>query len=112
MKAIKIISPINTTTGEPIPAGAIVLLSNAYSNIDAEKDNLIPCQIPCKVYASEQFYLDGKEPLYNIADFNASFGDLMATSEQFEPIRQFLLAVVEARLVSIYGNENVEIITI
>ena len=112
MKAILINKPINTTTGIPIPMGAIVILNEATASIFNEQNILVPCQIPCSVYESVNDYVAGKQPLANIADFNTGFGDLMATSEQFEPIRQFLLAVVESRLVSIYGDANVEIITI
>lgn len=112
MKVIQINAAINTTTGQLVPKGAIVVLAEGYAKVKAETVNGVPCQIPCDVYESVEAYNSGKSPILNISDFSSSFGNLMATPEQFLPIRTFLLAVVEGSLDAIYGDENVEIIEI
>ena len=54
MKAIKINSAVNLTSGLAIPSGSIVVIAEGYADIKSTKDGFIPSQIATFVYASEQ----------------------------------------------------------
>lgn len=110
MKAIKILSPVNLTSGLSIPAGSIVVIAEGYADVKSTKDGFIPSQIATLVYASEQSIAEGKSPIPDIADFNPVFSSLQLSVEDYAtlPAEELLINAVFNALVAVYGTDNVE----
>lgn len=110
MKAIKINSAVNLTSGLAIPSGSVVVIAEGYADIKSTKDGFIPSQIATFVFASEQAIAEGKSPIPDIADFNPVFGGLQLSVEDYAtiPAESLLVNAVFNALVAIYGEANVE----
>ena len=113
MKAIKINSAVNLTSGLAIPSGSVVVIAEGYADIKSTKDGFIPSQIATFVYASEQAIAEGKSPITDIADFNPVFGGLQLSINDYQTktAESLLIDAVYGALVAIYPNE-VEVITL
>jgi hypothetical protein len=114
MQAIKILSPVNLTSGLSIPSGSIVVIAEGYASVKDQKDGIIPAQIATFVFASVQALAEGKAPIQGIEDFNTTFSNLELSVVAYEtiPAESLLVNAVYDALVAIYGPENVEQITI
>ena len=114
MKAIKILSNVNLTSGLSIPSGSIVVIAEGYADVKSQKDGIIPAQIATFVFASVQALAEGKAPIQGIEDFNTTFSNLELSVVSYEtiPAEALLVNAVYDALVAIYGAENVEQITI
>lgn len=110
MQAIKILSPVNLTSGLSIPSGSIVVIAEGYADIKSQKDGLIPSQIATFVFASETVIAEGKAPIQGIKDFNTTFSSLQLSVVSYEtiPAEALLVNAVYDALVAIYGEANVE----
>jgi hypothetical protein len=110
MQAIKILSPVNLTSGLSIPSGSIVVIAEGYADVKSTKDGFIPSQIATFVYASEQAIAEGKSPIHDIADFNPVFSSLQLSVTDYATLsaESLLINAVFNALVAVYGAENVE----
>lgn len=114
MQAIKILSPVNLTSGLSIPSGSVVVIAEGYADVKSQKDGIIPAQIATFVFASVGALAEGKAPIQGIEDFNTTFSNLELSVDAYETIsaESLLIYAVYDDLVAIYGAENVEQITI
>lgn len=109
MKAIKINSSVNLTSGLAIPSGSIVAIAEGYANIKDTKDGLIPSQIATFVFASQQAIAEGKSPVPDIQDFNPVFSGLQLSVSDYATLsaESLLVNAVYNSLATIYGS-NIE----
>jgi len=114
MKYIKINTTVNLTSGVEIPSGSAVIIAEGYADVKSQVEGLIPAQIGTFVYASIQAMIDGKQPIQGIADFNTTFSYAKLPVEAFEtvPAETLLITAVYDDLVLVYGEANVEVITL
>jgi hypothetical protein len=114
MQAIKILSPVNLTSGLSIPSGSIVVIAEGYADVKSQKDGVIPAQIATFVFASVEALAQGKAPIQGIEDFNTTFSDLQlsVTDYELQPAETLLVNAVYYALVAIYGSDNVEVISL
>ena len=114
MKAIKINSAVNLTSGLSIPSGSVVVIAEGYADVKSQKDGIIPAQIATFVFASVEALAQGKAPIQGIEDFNTTFSNLELSVVAYEtiPAESLLVNAVYDALVAIYGADNVEQITI
>jgi hypothetical protein len=114
MKYIKINTIVNLTSGIEIPSGSAVIIAEGYADVKAQVEGLIPAQIATFVYASYEAMIEGKQALQGIADFNTTFSYAKLPVEAFEtvPAETLLITAVYDDLVLIYGESNVEIVTV
>ena len=113
MKSIKINTAVNLTSGLQVSSGSVVIINEGYADLKNEKDGFIPSQIITSVYQDSQSYLDGKDPITGISDFNPSFYGLQMPVADYETqtAEDLLVNTVYNKLNEIYPNE-VEIITL
>jgi hypothetical protein len=113
MQAIKILSPVNLTSGLSIPSGSIVVIAEGYADVKSQKDGIIPAQIATFVFASVQALTEGKAPIQGIEDFNTTFSGLELTVASYESLSAEVLLInaVESALEKIYPNQ-VEIVNL
>ena len=113
MQAIKILSPVNLTSGLSIPSGSIVVIAEGYADVKSQKDGIIPAQIATFVFASVQSLAEGKAPIQGIEDFNTTFSGLELTVASYESLSAEVLLInaVESALEKIYPNQ-VEIVNL
>jgi hypothetical protein len=114
MKYIKINTELNLTSGIEIPSGSIVIIAEGYADVKSQVEGMIPSQIATFVYASYQAMIDGKQILQGIADFNTTFQYAKLPVESFEtiPAETLLIMAVFQDLAIVYGESNIEIVTI
>ena len=113
MKAIKINSIVNLTSGLSIPAGSIAVIAEGYADVKSQKDGVIPAQVATFVFASLAAIQEGKTPIVEIADFNPVFSQLELSVADYAtvPAETLLVDAVFNALESIYG-EDVEVINL
>jgi hypothetical protein len=113
MQAIKILSPVNLTSGLSIPSGSIVVIAEGYADVKSQKDGIIPAQIATFVFASVQALAEGKAPIQGIEDFNTTFSGLELSVASYE-----ILSAETLLVTSVYGElekiypEQVEIVNL
>jgi hypothetical protein len=113
MQAIKILSPVNLTSGLSIPSGSIVVIAEGYSVNKEQKNGVIPAQISTLVFASVQALAEGKAPIQGIEDFNTTFSGLELSVASYE-----ILSAETLLVTSVYGElekiypEQVEIVNL
>ena len=114
MQAIQINTLVNLTSGLTIPSGSVVVIAEGYADVKSQKDGVIPAQIATFVYASVEALAQGKAPIQGIQDFNTTFSNLELSVVSYEtiPAESLLVNAVYDALVTIYGAENVDQITI
>ena len=114
MQAIKILSPVNLTSGLSIPSGSVCVIAEGYAKIKDQKDGVIPAQIATFVFASVEALAQGKAPIQGIEDFNTTFSGLELSVVSYETLsaETLLVNAVESALEAIYGTENVDVIAI
>jgi hypothetical protein len=114
MKYIKINTTVNLTSGIEIPSGSVVIIAEGYADVKAQVDGLIPAQIATFVYASFEAMVSGKEALQGIADFSTTFQYAKLPVESFEtvPAETLLITAVYNDLALVYGESNLEIVTV
>jgi hypothetical protein len=113
MQAIKILSPVNLTSGLSIPSGSVVVIAEGYADVKSQKDGSIPAQIATFVFASVQALAEGKAPIQGIEDFNTTFSGLELTVADYETLaaETLLINAVYSALNVIYPTQ-VEVVTI
>jgi hypothetical protein len=113
MQAIKILSPVNLTSGLAIPQGSVVVIAEGYAAVKDQKDGIIPAQIATFVFASVQALAEGKAPIQGIEDFNTTFSGLELTVADYETLaaETLLINAVYSALNAIYPAQ-VEVVTI
>jgi hypothetical protein len=113
MQAIKILSPVNLTSGLSIPSGSVVVIAEGYASVKDQKDGIIPAQIATFVFASVQALGEGKAPIQGIEDFNTTFSGLELSVASYESLSAEVLLInaVESALEKIYPNQ-VEIVNL
>lgn len=121
MKAIKINSAVNLTSGLSIPSGSVCVIAEGYADVKAQtqanpttgKSAFIPAQIATFVFASVEALAQGKAPIQGIEDFNTTFSNLELSVSTYEtqPAEVLLINAVESALELIYPNQ-VEIINL
>jgi hypothetical protein len=114
MKAIKILSEVNLTSGLSIPSGSVCVIAEGYADVKSQKDGVIPAQIATFVFASVEALAQGKAPIQGIEDFNTTFSglELSVVSYETQPAEVLLINAVESALEAIYGVDNVDVIAI
>jgi hypothetical protein len=114
MQAIKIKQPVNLNSGISIPADSIVIIGEGYASVKDVKEGLIPAQVATFLFVSETAIQEGKSPITDVADFNPVFSGLQLSvvAYQSKSAESLLIEAVEAALVAVYGEENVEVITL
>ena len=114
MKAIKLNTSVNLTSGLSIPSGSVVVIAEGYADVKSQKDGIIPAQIATFVFASVQALAEGKAPIQGIEDFNTTFAGLELSVASYESLsaETLLVNAVELALEQIYGVENVDVIAI
>lgn len=110
MKAIKINTNVNLNSGITLPSGAIVIISEGYTDIKSQKDGFIPSQIATLLYASLEALQSGKVSINDVADYSPVFQNLQLSvlDYQTKTAEQLLVDTVESELIKVYGAENVE----
>jgi len=113
MQAIKILSPVNLTSGLSIPSGSVVVIAEGYADVKSQKDGIIPAQIATFVFASVGALAEGKAPIQGIEDFNTTFSGLELSVADYESksAEVLLINAVYSALNAIYPAE-VEVVTI
>jgi hypothetical protein len=113
MQAIKILSPVNLTSGLSIPSGSVCVIAEGYADVKSQKDGVIPAQIATFVFASVEALAQGKAPIQGIQDFNTTFSNLELSVADYETLaaETLLINAVESALEAIYPNQ-VEVIAI
>jgi hypothetical protein len=113
MQAIKILSPVNLTSGLSIPSGSIVVIAEGYADVKSQKDGIIPAQIATFVFASASAFAEGKAPIQGIQDFNTTFSGLELSVADYETLaaETLLINAVYSALNAIYPTQ-VEVITL
>lgn len=114
MKYIKINTEVNLSSGIQIPSGSVVIIAEGYADVKAQVDGLIPAQIATFVYASFDSMMAGKQAIQGIADFNTTFAYSKLPVKDFEtiPAETLLIMAVYQDLALVYGEANIEIVTI
>ena len=114
MQAIKILSPVNLTSGLSIPSGSVCVIAEGYADVKSQKDGVIPAQIATFVFASVEALAQGKAPIQGIEDFNTTFSGLELSVVSYETLsaETLLVNAVESALEAIYGVDNVDVIAI
>ena len=84
MKAIKILSEVNLTSGLAIPSGSVCVIAEGYADVKNQKDGVIPAQIATFVFASVEALAQGKAPIQGIEDFNTTFSGLELSVADYE----------------------------
>jgi hypothetical protein len=113
MQAIKILSPVNLTSGLSIPSGSVVVIAEGYADVKSQKDGIIPAQIATFVFASASALAEVKAPIQGIEDFNTTFSGLELSLASYESLSAEVLLInaVESALEKIYPNQ-VEIVNL
>lgn len=113
MKAVKINTVVNLTSGLSIPSGSVCVIAEGYADIKSQKDGVIPAQIATFVYASESAITEGKAPIQGIEDFNTTFSSLELSVVDYETksAEELLVSAVYDALNKVYPSE-VEIVNI
>jgi hypothetical protein len=113
MQAIKILSPVNLTSGLSIPSSSIVVIAEGYSVNKEQKNGVIPAQISTLVFASVQALAEGKAPIQGIQDFNTTFSGLELSVADYEtqPAETLLINAIFGALNLVYPDQ-VEIVTV
>jgi hypothetical protein len=113
MQAIKILSPVNLTSGLSIPSGSVCVIAEGYADVKSQKDGIIPAQIATFVFASVQALAEGKAPIQGIEDFNTTFSGLELSVADYESksAEVLLINAVFNALDLIYPTQ-VEVVTI
>ena len=113
MQAIKILSPVNLTSGLSIPSGSVCVIAEGYASVKDQKDGIIPAQIATFVFASVQALAEGKAPIQGIQDFNTTFSGLELSVASYESLsaETLLINAVYSALNAIYPAQ-VEVVTI
>lgn len=113
MKAVKINTVVNLTSGLSIPSGSVCVIAEGYADIKSQKDGVIPAQIATFVYASESAIAEGKAPIQGIEDFNTTFSNLELTVVDYETktAEELLINAVYSALNEVYPSE-VEVVNI
>lgn len=114
MKAIKINQPVNLNSGISIPSGSIVIIGEGYASVKDVKEGLIPAQVATFLFVSETAIQEGKSPITDIADFNPVFAGLQLSVDAYQTksAESLLIEAVETALIAVYGEENVEVISL
>lgn len=110
MKILKIKTNVNLQSGITLPSGAVVVISEGYTDIKSAKDGYIPSQIATLVYASYEALTSGKTNVNDVQDFNPVFSGLQLSVADYQTktAEQLLIDTVESELIKIYGAENIE----
>jgi hypothetical protein len=113
MKAVKINTIVNLTSGLSIPSGSVCVIAEGYADVKSQKDELIPAQVATFLYASETAIAEGKAPIQGIEDFNTTFSNLELTVVDYETktAEELLINAVYDALNEVYPSQ-VEIVTI
>lgn len=113
MKAVKINTVVNLTSGLSIPSGSICVIAEGYADVKSQKDGVIPAQVATFVFASEDAISEGKAPIQGIEDFNTTFSnlDLSVVNYETKTAEELLINAVYDSLNLIYPSQ-VEIVTI
>lgn len=112
MKAIKINTTVNLSTGQKLSSGSVVIIAEGYADVKSQKDNLIPAQVATFTFINEAA-VNVKEPVSNMVDYSPVFSGLSLTVSAFEtsPAETLLIDAVYNALDSIYPGK-VEVIEI
>ena len=113
MQAIKILSPVNLTSGLSIPSGSVCVIAEGYADVKSQKDGVIPAQIATFVFASVEALAQGKAPIQGIEDFNTTFSGLELSVVSYETLsaETLLVNAVESALEAIYPSQ-VEVVNL
>jgi hypothetical protein len=113
MKIVKINAEVNLLSGMVVPTGSVLVISEAYTDNKSQKDGIIPAQVATLLYQNEQAITDGKVSIPNVADFNTTMsGNLDVTRYETEAAEVMLIEFVVGTLSLVYGEENIEVITL
>lgn len=114
MKYIKINTQVNLTSGIQVPSGSAVVITEGYADVKNQKDGFIPAQVAVSVYTDIQAMLDGKQPIQGIADFQSPFQYAKLPVDDYQTVsaETLLLGAVYQDLALIYGEANIEIVTV
>lgn len=107
MKYIQINAIVNLSSGLSIPAGSICVIAEGYADVKSQKDGFIPAQISTLVYANSEAFLNGKENVVGISDFNPVFSSLQLSVADYETqsAEELLINAVYDQLNLVYPNE-------
>jgi hypothetical protein len=110
MQYIKITTDVNLSSGLSIPPNSIVIIAEGYLDVKSAKKGEIPCQISTLCYASVEAFLEGKENVVGISDFNTSFSNLSLSVNSYETqaAEPLCINAVFDALTPIYGT-NLEV---
>jgi hypothetical protein len=111
MKAIKINTTVNTSSGIVLQSGSICLVPDAYLDFKMQNNSIVAVQIACEVYSSLDVYYQGKKPIEGIVDFSTNFSNLLLDISDLIRIESALAELVKSELNEIYPNQ-VEIVTV
>ena len=113
MKVVKINAEVNLSSGMIVGIGSVLVIAEAYTDNKSQKDGTIPSQVATLLFQNEQAILDGKVSIPNVADFNTTMsGNLDVARYETEAAEVMLIEFVVGTLTPIYGEENIEVITI
>jgi predicted RecA/RadA family phage recombinase len=113
MKVVKINAEVNLSSGMIVGIGSVLVIAEAYTDNKSQKDGTIPSQVATLLYQNEQAIIDGKVSIPNVADFNTTMsGNLDVTRYETEAAEVMLIEFVVGTLTPIYGEENIEVITL
>ena len=113
MKAVKINSEVNLSSGMIVASGSVLVIAEAYTDNKSQNDGTIPSQVATLLFQNKQAILDGKVSIPNVADFSTTMsGKLDVARYETEAAEVMLIEFVVGNLAPIYGEENIEVITL
>lgn len=114
MKAIKINTNVNLSSGITLPSGSIVVIAEGYTDVKNQKDGFIPSQIATLLFASLEAFQSGKVSINDVADYLPVFQNLQLSLVDYstKTAEQLLVDTVESELIKVYGEENIKEIDI
>jgi hypothetical protein len=111
MKAIKINSSINTSSGIVLPAGSICIIPDVYLDFKTQIFGIVNAQVNSEVYSSLDAYNQGKKPIKEITDFSTNFSNLLLNISDLIIIETAIAEILKSELNKIYPNQ-IEIISL
>jgi hypothetical protein len=113
MKVVKINAEVNLSSGMIVGIGSVLVISEAYTDNKSQANGVIPSQVATLLFQNEQAIIDGKVSIPNVADFNTTMsGNLDVARYETEAAEVMLIEFVVGTLTPIYGEENIEVITL
>lgn len=110
MKALKINTSVNLTTGETVNSGSIVVVKGVIITNGYASATTMPMTVITDLYKGQAAYNNGKKPITEVDDFNTTFQvNLLITDYETVKMEKAIIDAVKAKLELIYPTFITEI---